>query len=170
MGIAILDWRRRYVAKLKQAAAERELEQAREAEGSTRRRLRRARLLAAAMALLLVAACALGVLAVSNARAAASARDMAWAQKLAESANDVVDARADTAILLGLQSLSRSPEHVPPEGLVSGLAQFTHPFTVLQEHGHTGAVNAVAFSSDGALLATAGADGTAQLWDRRFTS
>src|SRR5919112_2914001 len=63
MGAAVLDWRRRYVAKQQQAAAERAIEQARAAERNARRRLHRARLVAAAMALLLVVASGLGVLA-----------------------------------------------------------------------------------------------------------
>ncbi|VAW31616.1 High-affinity carbon uptake protein Hat/HatR [hydrothermal vent metagenome] len=33
--------------------------------------------------------------------------------------------------------------------------------------GHDGAVNDIAFSGDGSLLATASSDGTAQLWDVR---
>src|SRR3712207_2084434 len=101
------------------------------------------------MALLLVAACLLGVYAVTSARSAAAARDTAWAQKLAESAGDAVDSRPDTAILLGLQSLSRSRDEapVPPEGLITGLARFTHPFTTLHGHGQ-GAVNGVTFNPD----------------------
>ena len=85
------------------------------------------------------------------------ARDTAWAQELAESADDMVGTRPDTAILLGLQSLSRSPEQepVPPEGLVTGLARFTHPFTVLDGHGQA-AVNGVAAGAGVSLMDTHG--------------
>jgi WD40 repeat protein len=144
------------------ALATRELKATRE----SRRRLRRARLIAAAQTLLLVAASVLGVLAWTSSVNARAAWDLASAREWAAQADRMVGTRSDLAILLGLQglSLARGQDQAPPPGLITGLAQLTHRTRELLG-GHDGAVFDAAFSPDGALLATAGADGAVRLWD-----
>src|SRR6478752_3944561 len=74
MGAAVLDWRRRYVVRRDQERASRQLiverEHARAEATTARRRLRRVRLVAAAMALALIAVSVLGFVAVQRDRAA----------------------------------------------------------------------------------------------------
>ncbi len=165
MGAAVLDWRRRYVSAQQRSEAELKLQQARAAARTARRRLRRARLVAAVMALLLVAACLLGVIAYSSSQNAESALRLAWARQLAAESERLVDTRPDTAILLGLQilSLDRDQQSTPETGLVTGLSRVTH--VSRQILGHDQPVLAAAFSPNGALLATGSADATVQLWD-----
>ncbi|WP_222265675.1 nSTAND1 domain-containing NTPase [Modestobacter marinus] len=138
----------------------------RASERSARRRLRQARSIAATMALLLVAASALGLYAWRKSGDAREASDLAAARELAARADRLVSTRPDLAILLGLQSLSLASgqDEPPPPGLVTGLAQLTHR-TMLLLRGDQGAVFDAAVSSDGALLATAGEDATVRLWD-----
>lgn len=78
MGAAVVDWRRRYVTERDQEAAERTLvaerEEARAAAQAARRRLRRARFVAASMAVLVFLAFGLAALVYQNSREAEKGR------------------------------------------------------------------------------------------------
>ncbi|HEX2809711.1 MAG TPA: hypothetical protein VHN80_26400, partial [Kineosporiaceae bacterium] len=125
-----------------------------------RRSARQLQIAVAVVTVLLVAASALGLYAWRSSIKAAEASDLASARELAARADRLVDARPDLAILLGLQSLDLARDRDPiPPGLVTGLAQLTHRARWLLR-GHHGAVFGATYGPGGALLATAGADGT----------
>jgi WD40 repeat protein len=142
---------------------------------AARRSTRRLRVLAVGLAALLLVALVAGGLALqSNRRAQQQTRlaqqqtRLALSGQLGAQADSLAQGRPDTAVLVGLQSLSLARDEPTPEvprGLVTGLAHLTHASQLLT--GHKDQVHEVAFGRDGGLLASASWDGTIRFWDAR---
>jgi WD40 repeat protein len=95
---------------------------------------------------------------------ASQQEEIAHRRQLAAQAVQYVDDRVDLALLLGLEA-SRGEDPAAQSSLIAGLAASDTLYGLLR--GHTGEVRSVAFSPDQETLATAGLDGTIQIWNVR---
>lgn len=166
LAAAVLDWRGRYMQARQRAAAEQrhadELEveagkkrEAREMARKERKRARIARTAASAMALLLV------VVTVLTVHAVRTSRDAESKALIAEAAQQL-DVDPAVSVRLSLDALDKHPGLAAEEALRRSMSATSARAAM---RGHSSWLFSSVFSPDGKLLLTAGADGTARLWD-----
>ena len=122
-------------------------------------RAQRIRVGALAIALVVVAGLAVVALVQRN-RAEERAR-VARSRELAAAAQLELASNPDAALVLAVEANEVAPTSEAEVALRQGLEE-PHPEVVFR--GHRGAVYSAAYSSDGRLLVTASADGTARIW------
>ncbi|MHC3467502.1 nSTAND1 domain-containing NTPase [Streptomyces sp. 7R007] len=125
-----------------------------------RRRVRLRRVMVALLSVLLVLATTTAVLAVRAQRSADRERDVASSQRAADKAAALRGVSPSLAAQLSLAAYRISPT---PEARGALLSTFATPYAT-QLTGYGGAVTALAFRSDGKVLATGGGDGSVRLW------
>jgi len=137
-----------------------------ESEAAARRRRQRIlKGIAGALAILLGLTAAAAFVAANQRGRAQREERSATARALVQGAEAQRRERLDLALLLGLEAERR---HSTPEGRSVLLAAAQEAGRIRRFlRGHEGPVNDVAFSGDGARLASVGDDGRVRLWDVR---
>jgi WD40 repeat protein/transcriptional regulator with XRE-family HTH domain len=123
---------------------------------------RRLRVLAAALALLLVAAVTTGIVAMRQWQRADQVAQTATSRQLATQALQLLESQPSTAMLLAVQAFRLAPTAEARSVLLSITAQQAYQGEL---KGHTDAISQVAISSDGHTMASASKDDTIILWD-----
>jgi len=154
------------LAEAQRRRAEAEIERAEEQAQAVRKLRRRAVYLVLALVALtglLLVATWLGQLATRNARAAQEQARLATSRELAAAAVNNLQVDPERSVLLALHALSRADTLEASNALHQSLPEL-HILRTIPAHSSKGAPG-VAFSPDGARLASIGADGTAKVWD-----
>jgi WD40 repeat protein len=167
LAVPILDWRRqRENARLDRARehAEHEAEVQRTQARRFKRRARIMLALAVGLLVLLVAVAVLLSYARQQTDTATREKHVATYFGLTRSATSQLTNRPDVSLLLYLAANKLSPSALTDRDVEATLDAFrsSGAFGVL--HGHTDAVESIAFSPSGSTLASASGDGTVRLW------
>ncbi len=170
----ILDWREEQEnARLKQAAlvAERDAEAQRIQARRFKRRARVMLALALGLLVLLVAVVVLLQYARDQSdtarreqRAAVRQTAAATSYALTTRADSQFSSRPDVSLLLDLAASASRPQNVTTRNLAATLEEVQRSAAAGVLNGHTGAVESVAFSPAGGLLASASSDKTIRFW------
>jgi WD40 repeat protein len=133
-------------------------------------RARRLRLLSAGLALVAVLALAAAIFGVDRSLEAADQRDTAEREaraalsgSLAAQSAAELDDRLDLSMLTALEAYRQEQSPQAREALLRAIGRGAPQ--VKQMHGHTDSVRSLAFSGDGARLASGSQDGSARVWD-----
>lgn len=124
---------------------------------------KRQRLTLGAVTVGLIIAIVLAVIAFYQRQIAEERQKVALSRQLGAQALNRAEGGLDLALLLGLEAFNVQPTVEARSSLLNGLQFSPHLDAFL--HGHINTVYSVAFSPDGTLLATGGADNQIKLWN-----